>query len=90
MWEQAVHLRSRLYKLAHAELREQQMLVRVAIDKCLDLLYFVVRQRRATDNVTSNVPRGTATMQWRSHVKHWYAGWQHFANLQTQQVPRDR
>lgn len=74
MRENAVHLGSRLDQLARTKLRKQQMFIRVAIDKGLDLLRFVVRQCRATNSVTSNVPRHTVTMQRWSHVKHWYAG----------------
>jgi len=74
MWEHAVHLRSHLYQLGLADMREHRMLVRVAIDERLDLLNFVVRQRRAADNVASNEPRDTVPVQRRSHVKHWYAG----------------
>ena len=70
MWDDAIYLRNRLQKLARAELREEQMFVCMAIDKCLDLLYFVVRQCGIADDITSNLPRSAGSMHRRSHIKH--------------------
>ena len=68
----AIHFRCSNYQLGPVELQEGPMLVGMAIDECLYLLHFVVRQVNTTQDVGSNLTWITCIMQGRTHVEYGY------------------